>query len=404
MSDALSDALRDRRMLHLFANFKWTGPADPAIRTAVHLRRLGLDVVFARAQWTLPAAEHRMEKELARAHVPLIGGLELPKHFRALALLRDRAALGARLRRGEFDVLHSHQPTDHLVAALAKHRAAKAGRRVVLVRSLYDADAPLPTWRARMSFRMTDGVVAPSAQVASQVTQRFGIPPARVLVQEPATETTRAAAGDLRARFGVTKENVLVGITARIQPHRRFELLWQTAAAVVAQAPHARFVLLGRGNAQDTNALVHEPVTRLGLQQHVILPGYLHEPEYTHALASLDAFLFLVPGSDGTCRAVREAMAMRLPVVATARGMLPQIVAKDADAPTHEPAPGVITDETAPALSAALLRLLADAPLRRAMGAAARGKVERAMDPVRAARRLAALYMATLHHALGNAA
>ncbi len=29
------------RILHLLANFKWTGPADPAIRTAVNLRRAG---------------------------------------------------------------------------------------------------------------------------------------------------------------------------------------------------------------------------------------------------------------------------------------------------------------------------------------------------------------------------
>ena len=44
-----------------------------------------LDVVFARADWTLPGAEHRMEKELAKAHLPVIGGLELPKHFKAIA-------------------------------------------------------------------------------------------------------------------------------------------------------------------------------------------------------------------------------------------------------------------------------------------------------------------------------
>ncbi len=382
----------DLRVLHLFANFKWTGPADPAIRTAVHLRRLGLDVVFARAGWTLPGAEHRMEKELARARLPLIGGLELRKHFGALSLLRDRRNLAARLRRGDFNLLHAHQPTDHLVAALAKHRAAKVGRVVRLVRTLYDAEAPAATWRTRMSFHATDGVVVPSDQVAAQVVQRFALPLARVLVQEPATETDRVADGDLRARFGVTDQHVLIGITARIQPHRRFDLLWETAASVVAKAPHTRFVLLGRGNAIDTEALVRAPIARLGLQPHVILPGYLYEPDYTRALASLDVFLFLVPGSDGTCRAVREAMAMGLPVVATPRGMLPQIVAKDAAAPEDEPAPGVIAEDSAAALEAALLRLIEDPGRRRAMAAAARGKVQRAMHPGLAARRLVAFY------------
>src|SRR5690606_6623305 len=94
--------LADLRILHLFANYKWTGPADPAIRAAVHLRRLGLDVVFARAGWTLPGAEHRMDQELAKARLPVIGGLQLSKHFRALPLLHDRRVLAARLLRGDF--------------------------------------------------------------------------------------------------------------------------------------------------------------------------------------------------------------------------------------------------------------------------------------------------------------
>lgn len=385
--------LADLRILHLFANFKWTGPADPAIRAAVHLRQLGLDVVFARAGWTLPDAEHRMEKELARAHLPLIGGLELPKHFRALALLRDRRTLGARLRRDEFDLLHTHQPTDHLVAALAKHRAVKAGHRVRVVRTLYDADAPLPRFRAKMAFGSTDGVVVPSVAVAAQVGARFGMSPERVLVQEPPTEVRRVApAGDLRGPWGVGREHVLIGITARIQPQRRFDLLWDAAAVVVQQAPQVRFVLLGRGNAEDTERFVRAPIARLGLGHHAILPGYLLEPTYTAALASLDVFLFLVPGSDGTCRAVREAMAMGLPVVTTTRGMLPQIVGKDPGVAADEPAPGFAVDETVEALATHLLRLVRARNERQAMGRAARAKVERAMHPTRAARRLADFY------------
>ena len=83
------------RVLHLFANFKWTGPADPAIRTAAALRERGVDAVFAQAEWTLPDAEHRMRTELARQRMPVIGGLELRKHFHPPSVLRDAKALRA---------------------------------------------------------------------------------------------------------------------------------------------------------------------------------------------------------------------------------------------------------------------------------------------------------------------
>ena len=63
------------RVLHLFANYKWTGPADPAIRSAARLRALGLDVSFAQAEFVHPGGEHRVREELQRRQLPVVKGL-----------------------------------------------------------------------------------------------------------------------------------------------------------------------------------------------------------------------------------------------------------------------------------------------------------------------------------------
>jgi glycosyltransferase involved in cell wall biosynthesis len=368
------------RILHLFANFKWTGPADPAIRCALAQRRVGADVVFAQAAWTLPGAEHRMAIELARVGMPVIGDLELRKHFHVRSHLRDARRLRARLERGDFDVVHAHLPADHLIAALARRRSRRA---VVLVRSLYEPAAPPARWRSRVAFRETDGVVVPTVAAAVSVSERYGMQRERILVQDPPTEpASRRADGDLRDRLGLGRGDLAIGVTARIQPHRRFELLWEIAQRVVAAEPRARFVLLGRGNAEDTARLVRTPVERLGLGPWVVLPGYLYEPEYSRALRSLDVFLFLVPGSDGTCRAVREAMSFGLPVVTTRRGMLPELVGSA----------GIACDEDPADLARALLDLLADPVRRASLGGAALDRVHGAMDPERAARELLGFY------------
>ena len=380
------------RVLHLFANFKWTGPADPALRCAVELRALGEDVVVARAEWTLPQAEHRMAIELRKSRLPVVGGLELRKHFNLFSLLRDQKALGRRLEGGEFAIVHSHLPADHLIAALAVRRARKQGLRVALVRSLYDAQAPRRSWRTRLAFAATDAVIAPTQAVAAEVPRRFGLASERVLYLEPPTSLVRRGfVGNLRARLGLLPEHLAIGITARIQPHRRFDLLWQVARKVVDVNPQARFVLFGRGNAKDTQTLVREPVLRLGLERHVILPGYLYEPEYSLALRGLDLFLFLVPGSDGTCRAVREALALGVPVVCTPRGMLPDIVAPTPAFGIDE-ACGLVAKETPEGLAGALLLLADDAALRDRLGRAALAKAEGPMHPVVAAAAVAALY------------
>ena len=46
----------DLRILHLFANYKWTGPADPAIRAAARLRALDTTAVARPAAVVLIAA------------------------------------------------------------------------------------------------------------------------------------------------------------------------------------------------------------------------------------------------------------------------------------------------------------------------------------------------------------
>jgi glycosyltransferase involved in cell wall biosynthesis len=373
------------RILHLFANFKWTGPAAPAIRCAEAQRRLGADVVFAEAAWTLPGAEHRMRIELEKARLPVLGGLELRKHFHPLSLLRDMRALRARIERGEFEVLHCHLLADHLLAALVLRRAR---HQATLVRSLYDPQPPRREWRTRLAFRHTAGTVVPTADCGRQLARRFRIPPARVLVQDPPVDPP-GTEGDLRARWQLGSEQPVVGITARIQPHRRFDLLWQTARLVVDAEPRTVFVLLGRGNETDTRELVEAPVARLGLQGNVRLPGYLYEPDYGRALRSLDLFLFLVPGSDGTCRAVREAMAHGLPVVAMARGILPELLAAhDGAGPA-----GLVCQEDAGALSRALLSLIRNPALRRELGEAGRRRALGAMSPEPAARRLLDFYL-----------
>jgi len=89
-------------------------------------------------------------------------------------------------------------------------------------------------------------------------------------------------------------------------------------------------------------------------------------------LRALDVKLFLVPGTDGTARAVREALACGLPVVCTRRGMLPELV--------RDGVTGHTLEESVPAFAGALLDLWRNPEARRRMGAAARRDAEERFD------------------------
>jgi len=80
----------------------------------------------------------------------------------------------------------------------------------------------------------------------------------------------------------------------------------------------------------------------------------------------MDIFVFLMPGSDGTARALREAMAMGRPVIVADRGMLPELV-------DHEVS-GLVVKDTAQDLAQGVLRLLRHPDLRESFGKAAHEK------------------------------
>jgi glycosyltransferase involved in cell wall biosynthesis len=77
----------------------------------------------------------------------------------------------------------------------------------------------------------------------------------------------------------------------------------------------------------------------------------------------MDIFVFLMAGSDGTARALREAMAMGKPSVVANRGIMPELVEHGVS--------GLVVEDTPEALADATVQLLQHPELRKKMGEAA---------------------------------
>jgi glycosyltransferase involved in cell wall biosynthesis len=130
----------------------------------------------------------------------------------------------------------------------------------------------------------------------------------------------------LRQELGLSADAVLLGITARIQRRRRWGLLWSVLAKLAESFGAVHLVVLGRPDEGVFDAVCRRPLAELGITSRVHFIGYRRDAAYADALLALDVFLLLVPGSDATCRALREAMALGLPVVVGDRQSLPLLV------------------------------------------------------------------------------
>jgi GT2 family glycosyltransferase len=240
------------------------------------------------------------------------------------------------------------------------------------------------SWRHRLLVhRLTDHLVEVSSGVLEADRESFGLKTGQLTWVEAAVDLNRfrphggAAA---RASLGIGEEETVVGIVARVQRHRRFEVLFQGFQGALRVRPDLRLLIVGRGTHFDEVA--REPIEGLGIRDRVVLAGYRGD-DYPDVLSCFDMKVFLVPGTDGSCRAVRQAMASGIPVIASRRGMLPEIL---------EEGTGFLIEDTAEGLTEAILRLACDDVLRQRLSSGARRVAERRFDPAVQVRKIEAVY------------
>ncbi len=365
------------KILHLFSNYKWTGPAEPALNLAQAQRQLGADVHFACG--SDPEGRRSAIAEQAEERgVPVREDLILSKHLRLLSNVKDALRLNAWLKSERFDLIHCHQQNDHLLAGITRRYATL---RPPIVRTVYDGAPPKAGWRSRLLFRkFSDHLFCISGQVLSALREREQLDPDRLSHVDTAVDLSRFTPGNLadslRKQLGIPEDAFVVGLVSRMQRHRRFEIAIEALRQACAEEPRVYGLFVGRGTHRA--AVCDEPIEAAGLQGRIVLPGYLQGHEFVRALWAMSCKLFLVPGSDGSCRALREAQACGLAAITSRRGVLPEINPADQT--------GLQVDETVESLRAAILKLCREPGLTSRLGQNALERARERYDIQRVAR------------------
>lgn len=329
------------RLLHLVAGEKWTGAAAVAFEQTAALVAAGFEAQFGFPRDS-PLAVRLLPLGWAR---PLLS----PARDR-LRFFRDVRTLSETIGREHFDVVHCHSSHDHYVAAAARRRGSP-----LVVRTIHSLDQARGDPLSRGLFRRTDAFAFANRAIA----RRFG---GNGPVHSPVVDAERFRPGekpvDRLRSLGVPASSFVVGTVGKMAAGRGHR-----EAIEAAQALSSDVVLLHVGKGELRPDL-ESRAAGLGTADRNVWAGYADEdlPELYRAM---DVFLFPASGSEQGQRALLEAMASGVPVVAVD---VPGV----ADLVTHGQEGLVISGfaDLAPALE----RLRSDAGQRQRMGERGRAR------------------------------
>ena len=157
-------------------------------------------------------------------------------------------------------------------------------------------------------------------------------------------------------------QNITVGTIANFYPTKGYKYYLPAIAAVLKVHPAVKFVIVGGGPEEG---FIKQEIKNLRIESNVLV---VNRP--TSAADEMGSFdIFVLPSvKEGMPYTILEAMQVKLPIIATAVGGIPEQL--------EDGKSGLLVPSgNSQALSKAILRLISDMPLRQALGEAAYIKV-----------------------------
>jgi L-malate glycosyltransferase len=314
------------KILHLLSNHKWTERSELVVDLACAQKSLGLNVrlVCGERAGTNPldVAYHARQKGLD----DIITLPEMGKHLRLSTTLQGARKIRDIILSKTPDVIHCHMLNAHLLVGLASKNLKP---EPLLIRTIYNPDGLGRDLRSRWCHRRaTHGFIVVSEKARLSALAQ-AIPERAIEVIAPGIDSKRFSPNrELKQNLASLPPDgcFVAGAVSRIRKARRLDVILETVNELHHSYPGLRLLLVGRGRPGAFEEVIETPALKMGIRDKVIDVGYCLGDDLVAAYRRMHVLLYAVPGTDKTCRTVREALACGVPVIAPKIGFLPELI------------------------------------------------------------------------------
>ena len=220
------------------------------------------------------------------------------------------------------NILHSHGYKSNFYAwkALSGWNmpwiVTNHGKRVGMKLKVYN-------WLNIFFMKKAAKIVAVSQVLADEMIKQ-GISSTKIVVIDNGVDLQRFTDlrenNDLRKSFGLNGKNKIIGTVGSMTEEKGHMYLIEAARQVIEKCPECRFLFVGDDGQRQ---LLEEKTANLGLTGKVIFTG--SRKDVPEILSMLDVFV-LPSLKEGLPMALLEAMASKVPVIATSVGAIPKVI------------------------------------------------------------------------------
>ncbi|KEO83302.1 glycosyltransferase [Tumebacillus flagellatus] len=232
-------------------------------------------------------------------------------------------------------VIHTHGVRANLIGRLANRAEGFPAKLVTTVHSIMSLDYPV-AWK-RMIFgaaeqktwQYVDHFILVSEAMKRDLV-KVGMPKDKLSVIHNALELPEEPVAhqpvtNLRELIGVDEDVTIVGTVARLHPVKGHTYLLKAIRKIVQERQDVVFPWIGEG---DLHQELEREAKELGVDSYIKFMGF--RKDVPDLLPQLDVFV-LPSLSEGLSVAILEALAVGVPMIATAVGGTPEVITDGVD-------------------------------------------------------------------------